>query len=180
MFKSIITTAILLAAIGVQAEWSMLPVTEATYKPDPIVSLKVGSLKSTHANSEALTTTGVEANFECPLLKGTAPIRQQLSYNRGEESGATTSTIEVNPHYMVNLAENLNLGFGPGFGVIMMDAPGLSKNIGALQLGTSIQYLTGPLYAGAEVRYQYTEQVAFGTEKGINNTMTSAKVGYKF
>lgn len=180
--KSLLMGLMLMLPVAANADWGFLPVMDSDYVMAPRVSAKYGSLKGTDAGSEAITMMGLELSLTCPLLKGPMPIRQQVSYNTGSKSttGAdfTVTSIELNPHMMFDVAENLKLGVGPGFGYLMSKADSsvatVNQSYGALQLGASADYaVIATMHAGFEYRYQYTEQV----DGGANNTAWALKFG---
>jgi len=165
MLVSILGSAMSLGSVAAQAEnWTLLAGTKAGYEPELAVSLMVGNVSPENGSSE--TMTGIELSLNCPLIQPpTNRIRQQVSYSTID--GA--DFLEINPHYVVEVAPGLEVGGGVGLGYVMTDA---SDDVG-FQIGASAHYFAqGPIFLGAEARLQ--------TVDGDNNTRVAVKLGYRF
>jgi len=110
-------------------------------------------------------------------------IRQQFNYNRFDEDGLEIATLEMNPRYYMGEGD-LTFGVGPGIGYVWAeaDAAGVDEGMWALQLGADIEYRRGALYLGAGTRYQLTQDEELGNtgEKGVDNGLSTVKVGVNF
>lgn len=173
----------LLMANGAQAadQWTWLAGAEDDYQPQYTISLLMGQMDPGD-NMDSDTVAGVELALNCPLLQPPSNrIRQQLSYIQYENNGVEIESIELNPHYVVEVTPGLEIGAGPGLGLVMVDTPNGDGNVFGLQLGLSAHFQgASPLFVGAEVRYQITGEDKFGaaTESDVDNTRILLKVGY--
>ena len=61
-----------------------------------------------------------------------------------------------------------------------MDGNGIDESVFAFQLGASVHYTgMGPLFLGAEARYQITEELGDSGEEA-DNSRVAIKVGVQF
>ena len=182
-------TSILFAAgltLGLQsaqaADWEFFPVVSDDYNFAPQLSIITGNLDPKDGESGSLT--GLELAINCPLLKApNGVIRQQVSYATFDENGVEISTFELNPHYQIEVAPNLNFGFGPGFGYITAEGGNLDDSSITLQAGASLNYHIDQFVVGAEARYQTLlsdMKLPSGGEVDIDNTRFMLKIGYNF
>lgn len=163
-------------------EWSFMAWQDKNYVADPTLSVMVGNLDPDIKGASSDTISGIELSLNCPLLQPpTNKIRQQVSYTRYDDQGLKISSLELNPHYVVETMPGLGLGFGPGLGYVKAEAGSESQGMFALQLGASLHYTAmGPLFLGAEARYQVTQSDQFAGQKGADNLRIALKVGYNF
>jgi hypothetical protein len=178
------TVVALLQAGSVHAadSWNLLPAADEGYQAQPTVALLGGQLDPAESGLDSATATGVELSLNCPLLAAPGgTIRQQLSYVRYDKDDVEITTIEINPHYMIDVADNLQVGFGPGLGYVSIDTPAGDDAALALQFGGSVQYRLGRIYLGAEARWQWAGDVEIAnTDVSPDNTRVLAKVGFNF
>jgi len=129
----------------------ILPVLESSYTPNPSVSLIGGSF--TNEGSSA-SVVGVELAIDCPLFQAASGnIRQQISYSTVGFTGSTVSLIELNPHWMTEVADNLTAGFGPGLGIAQTSVTGGSSSSDfSVGIGASATYKMDSLRLGTEWR----------------------------
>ncbi|KPV40357.1 hypothetical protein AN478_08920 [Thiohalorhabdus denitrificans] len=163
--------------------WSFLPATQAGYQADAALAVLGGLQDPDVGNVDSDTAYGVEFSLSCPTL--TPPrgeIRQQISLTRFDNDGLELTSFELNPHYLVDLGSNLSFGVGPGLGYVAADAEGGdSDGVFALQAGASLHYHRGPLFLGAEARYQWTQEADLGAaETDVDNSRFLAKAGVRF
>ena len=182
-FASIVVAGSLsLASQSVLAEgWEFFPVTNDDYQFEPQLSVIGGNMDA--GNGIDGTMTGVELAINCPLLKApNGVIRQQVSYATFDENGVEVTSFELNPHYQVNVAENLEFGFGPGFGYLTAEGGTLDDSAFTLQAGASLSYSIDQLVIGAEARYQFamSDLEANGNKVDMDNSRLMLKVGYRF
>lgn len=175
----------LLAAGSAQAadEWTLLAGSQDGYKAEPAVSVMLGQMDPGD-NMDSGTITGIELSLNCPLIQPPSNrIRQQVSVTSYDEQGVEITSIELNPHYVVEVSPGLEIGGGPGLGYVMVDNATSNDSVLALQLGVSAHYtLQSPLFIGAEARYQITAEDNFGaaTKSDVDNFRFAIKAGYSF
>lgn len=177
-------SALLLGTGVAQAagEWNFMAGMDKDYVADPTLSLMAGNLDPDIGNADSDTISGIELSLNCPLLQPpTNKIRQQVSYTTYDNQGLEISSFELNPHYVVETMPGLGLGFGPGLGYVKAETSTESEGMFALQLGASLHYTAmGPLFLGAEARYQVTQGDDFAGQKGADNLRIAVKAGYNF
>lgn len=182
---SAIIVAIMLSAAAHADGWTFMAAGGKDYNPEPTLSLMAGQMSVTTRDINDGALTGIELSLNCPLLQPpTNRIRQQLSLTRYDKAKVRITSVELNPHYLVNVAPGLELGGGPGLAYIMVDMPGKNPDFWGLNIGLSAHY-TGiaPLFVGAEYRYQVTTKEDFGVATGrdtLDNSRIIIKVGYGF
>jgi len=169
---SIFTALIMFSSLSAQAEgWEFLAGTKPDYKAEPIVSVMAGNMSFEHTDGNIL---GLELSLNCPLLQPpTNRIRQQVSITSYDTDGAEVTNIEINPHYVVAVAKNFEIGGGPGFGYLYND----SADRLAFNLGASAHYTGLPVFIGAEWRTQFTTEE---NDADMNNNRVAIKLGYAF
>jgi len=175
-------SVLLLASVNAQAgdDWTWLAGHKEGYVAQPAVSLMVGVQDPDVNGVDSGSVTGIELSLNCPLLQPpTNRIRQQVSYAKFDNDGLELSSFELNPHYVVETSPGLELGFGPGLGYVTAKAGGVDDSTWGAQLGVSAHYTAmGPLFLGAEARYQVTGD--FDGGDGADNFRMALKVGYSF
>jgi len=168
------------------AEVVVLPVAKDGYQFEPTVSLMLGTVQPSDSDADSQTIMGAELSFRCVLLQvGDNQLRQQLSFTQWEDNDFTAQNLEINAHYQIDVAKSTKVGFGPGVGLILTDGPvGDDPTYFAAQLGASAHYTgLGPVFLGAEWRYQLTTEESLGSGLGkndMNNWRAAVKVGYSF
>lgn len=166
-----------------EKSWEFFPGTQDDFIFDPTISLMAGQMQSVSEVGDAAIGVGVELSINCPLVQPpTNRVRQQISYFNYQDGDSTLHTVEINPHYIVEVMPKLEIGAGPGFGFISADVNGKTANMGAFQLGGSVHYRMNSMFIGAEARYQWTTtaDVGNGTDNGAKNARAVIKVGYDF
>ncbi|MFW5910963.1 MAG: porin family protein [Thiohalospira sp.] len=185
MQRAVTLSALALAALPLHAQadgWSFLPATQSGYEADAALAV-LGGLQNPDVDEvDSDTAYGVELSLSCPTL---APprgeIRQQISVTRFDNDGLEVTSFELNPHYLLDLGSSLALGVGPGLGYVAADAGGDSDGVFALQAGASLHYHRGPIFLGAEARYQWTQEAGLGgAETDVDNSRFLAKAGIRF
>ena len=173
---------LLLASTGAQASgWTWLAGAEEGYKAEPTVSLMLGQMEPDDGDGDSIS--GIELSLNCPLVQPPSNrIRQQFSITSFDDDVTEITSIELNPHYVVEVSPGLEVGGGPGLGYVMVETPGADEAVFGLQLGVSAHYHgSGPLFVGAEARYQFTTEADFGAgDADVNNTRVAVKLGYSF
>lgn len=185
---ALITTGLIGSGIGAaQADggWDLPAYNKPGYTVEPTLSLMLGRM-SPGDDLRSAAIGGIEFSLNCPTLQPpTNRIRQQFSFTRYDKNDIEINSLEINPHYVVEVAPGLEVGGGPGLGWLMVDTPTGDGNVFALQFGASAHYFAmDPLFFGAEARYQVTTEDRFfgaGSEKtDVNNFRFALKVGYSF
>lgn len=180
-----LASAALLGAANVNAadELTWFAGWKDDYKAEPAVSVMLGQMDPGD-NMDSDTISGIEFSLNCPLVKPpNNRIRQQISYTTYDDQGVEITSIELNPHYVVEVSPGLEIGGGPGLGYVMVDGAAGDGSVFGLQLGVSAHYtLQSPLFIGAEARYQITGEDDFGaaTKSDVDNYRIALKVGYSF
>lgn len=168
------------AATGAAAEgWDFLAGLSDDYQAQPTLSLVGGVMDPDFGAVGSGALYGLEVALNCPLLQPPSNrIRQQLSLTQYDEDGVEVTSLELNPHYVIPMSENLEIGFGPGFGVLDVEAGSQDDLLLGVQAGASVHYRQGAFFAGAEARYQVTTEERFGgTDQGADNVRVLLKVG---
>jgi len=162
-------------------EWNWFAGLDDDYVMEPTASLLLGSLSFNDGDSGSVA--GVELSFNCPLLTPpTNKIRQQLSIVQYDEAGTDVTSIEINPHYVVEVSPGLFVGGGPGFGYMSIDTAGGDDSVLGVQVGGSVHYnLSDTVFLGADARYQLTQDANFGaTTVSMDNWRIALKAGVSF
>ena len=107
-------------------------------------------------------------------------MRQQVSYFNYSDGDAEMHTVEINPHYVVDVKKDLWIGAGPGLGYVRAESANKSSNMVAAQFGTSFHYNMDKIFIGGEARYQITQSddVGNGKDNGADNWRVVLKVGF--
>lgn len=179
--KVVLIASLLSVAAGSShaAGWSFFPVKQADFKAEPTLALMGGALNPSPSGLDTDRAFGAELSFNCIAVQPPeGKLRTQLSYTQYDDNGLKINSLEINPHYVWPVAHGLELGVGPGIGYVTGKAGGQDENAWALQLGASLHYRSGPLFLGAEVRYQATQDDFGGDD--LDNTRVMLKVGYNF
>ena len=150
----------------------IFPVAESSYQANLAASLVGGSFTPTEGDAYSLV--GVELSLDCPLFQASGGnVRQQVSYTVFSKDSVSGTLIEINPHWMNEVADGLTVGFGPGLGMATTKVTGgesTSKfEIGA---GASASYKMNSLLLGFEWR-----QMSADT---LDNSRSLVKLGMSF
>ncbi len=184
MKRIVLSTVLLLATLAhAERETTLFPIiTDADYCPEPAVALLVGYGEREKAY-DGDYMYGLELSLACPALQlETLDIRQQISLVHQSKHGLRMTSLEFNPHVMFNLDDNVQLGVGPGFGIIVTDADKTDLIVG-VNVGASLHYdIDATYFVGAEARYQWTSdaELSKGYEQSLDNYRTLLKVGMHF
>jgi opacity protein-like surface antigen len=182
-----VTIAALTGPGNVQAAdgWSWLAGLQPGFQAEPTVSVMLGRISPGDAFSSS-TVLGAELSLNCPTLQPpTNRIRQQFSFTRSSTGGTKIHNYEINPHYVVEVSPGFEIGGGPGLGYVTVDTPTGDGGVFGLQFGASAHYFAnGPLFLGAEARYQITGKDRFGgagsPRTDVDNFRFAIKAGYSF
>lgn len=175
----LIAMAVVAAPAAQAAGWSLMPVTDAGFKAEPTLALMGGMLNPNVSGADADSAYGAELSFNCIALQPPeGKLRTQVSFNKYDDAGLEIQSFEINPHYLVKVGEGLEIGAGPGIGYVTAKAGAMDESALALQLGVSAHYRSGPMFLGAEARYQVTQE-EFANDD-MNNFRVMLKVGVNF
>lgn len=191
MKKSFITSAILTCSLlstslsAASDKFCVLPCfTDDNWRPNFEVAAVAGHMNFQQNGIKSGAVYGVELSFDCPVftLPGDNLIRQQLNLTQYDKNGLRVTTIEMNPYYFVDIADDLVLGFGPGIGGVHADQDGEKDQwMFAAQVGAGIKYYIDDFIIGADLRRQWTASKDFGNGKqDLDNMRFLVKAGYRF
>jgi len=159
--------------------WVFLPVNDPKYRPGLTLAMMGGEMNSSYGGGHD-TATGFEMAFNSILLQPLQQgrIRQQISHVTYNHKGQRIASLEANAHYLTGVAPGLELGFGPGIGLVQLGEID-TQRVGALQLGISAHYRSQDFYAGAELRHQLTQNAEIdGQRVNADNTRLMFKLGF--
>lgn len=164
--------------------WRLLPDKKGGFKAEPSLSVMVGSLNPSVSGASSDTVVGFELSLNCPLLQPPSnKIRQQISLSTYSHKGLEITTIELNPHYVIETSSGVSVGLGPGIGYLQAETATDKEGMFALQVGASIHYTAMDfMFLGAEARYQWTQDHTFPTQsqRGADNFRFALKAGVNF
>lgn len=161
-------------------DWRPLAGADPDYRAEPTLAVIGGTQDPDFNGADSDGIYGVELSFNCPLLQPPVHrIRQQVSITGYDEDGLELTSLELNPHYVVPVADGLEVGFGPGIALIDAEARGEDETLWGLQAGASIHYRLGEFFAGAEYRHQITTEGDFGNtgDEDVDNSRFLLKAG---
>ncbi|HHJ80072.1 MAG TPA: hypothetical protein ENJ65_00400, partial [Candidatus Tenderia electrophaga] len=168
-------------AMAGEGEWDWFPVMGDDYVMEPTASVIVGNQSFDDGGSDSVM--GIELSFNCPMLKPpTNKIRQQVSMTKYDDSGVEVTSIELNPHYLVEMSPGLLVGGGPGLGYVAVDTRAGDDNLLTFQLGASVHYnVNETFFLGGDARYQIAGDADLaGTDVNMNNWRVGLKAGVNF
>ncbi|XKH01119.1 hypothetical protein LG325_13685 [Marinobacter nauticus] len=177
---SLVGLSVATASHTVAAEgWAFPGASADGYEVQPTLSLVGGVMDPDFGSAGAGDVYGVELSLDCPLLQPPSNrIRQQASLTQYDEDGVEITAFEINPHYVVPMSKNLEFGFGPGIGIMDVDAGSHDDTLLGIQAGASLHYRKDSFFAGAEARYQVTTEERFGNrDRDADNARVLLKVG---
>ncbi len=163
--------------------WGMLPIMGEDYDAQATLSIIGGQVSPDAQGAESGSAQGVEMSFACPLIAAPdAGIRQQFSITQYDEQGLELQSIEINPHYLIDMGKGLQLGFGPGIGYTTTTVATQEESVWGMQLGASVHYRPSKrLFLGADVRQQFAGEANLGgSDIETDNSRVSFKVGVNF
>lgn len=185
----LLSTALISTASYAQSdEFKMFPIfTDDDFKANIEVAAVAGFMDFERRGVDDRTVYGVELSFDCPVftLPGNNPLRQQLSVNHSDKGGFEVTSIEMNPYYFIDMADDLIFGFGPGIGAVHGEPDGGKDQwLFAVQAGAGLKYYMDDFLIGADLRYQWTAEKNFsnagGQKEDLDNMRLLLKAGYRF
>jgi len=183
MKKVLLGALLALTTTAISAkETKFLPiVTDDNYCLSPAVAVLGGYGKYNGVDGTAMY--GIELSIACPALQlSSLDIKQQISLTHQKKDDFSATNLEFNPHVMFELGKKLQLGVGPGFGVVFAkdDESDTVFSIGA---GASLNYdISNSMFIGLESRYMWTTEaeLSTGNKENLDNQRTLLKVGMHF
>ena len=165
--------------------WRLFAGMEEDFVHEASLSVTLGAMGPDSKIGETGFAHGLELSFNCPLIQPPSnKIRQQVSITRYVKGDSDIQTVQINPHYVVEVLPKLWLGGGPGIGYVRADVNNITSNMVAAQVGASVSYSIKKVFLGAEARYQFTQGDEVGGPSynvdGASNWQTVIKVGYNF
>ena len=164
--------------------WRLFAGMEEGFVHEASLSVLLGAMGPDSKIGDSGFAHGVELSFNCPLIQPpTNKIRQQVSVTSYSDGDSDIKTVQINPHYVIEVMPKLWVGGGPGIGYVRADVNNVTSNMVAAQVGGSISYSIKKVFLGAEARYQFTQGDEVGGPSyadGASNWQTVIKVGYNF
>jgi len=154
-------------------------VLDDSFKMDPSLALLIGTVKGTNSYAHAEVIYGLEYGFNCLVSD---MLRQQVQITNYKDKNLKMTEISVNPHYMINVNSNMQIGFGPTLGLARVDNSQDKDTIFTYGAGGSlVQNLNETLFVGAEAKYEWSEDASLsGVNDNFNNVKIFVKAGYRF
>ncbi len=186
---AILSTAIISTVSYAQSdEFKMFPIfTDDDFKANLEVAALAGYIDFHRSAVDDRNVYGIELSFDCPVftLPGNNPLRQQLSVNHSDKGGFEVTSIEMNPYYFIDVADDLVVGFGPGIGAVHGEPDnGQDQWLFAVQAGAGLKYYMDDFLVGADLRYQWTAEKNFsytgGQKEDLDSMRLLLKAGYRF
>ncbi len=168
------------ATLPAQAQgWQILPiVNDPGYKAE--VSLAVTGNFVQPDEGGHVNAWGLDMNMNCGLIQSPDKrIRTHVNFTRSNKGGVQGTGFELSPRYTAPVlnAPGLSLGFGPSIGVFRAEAGGSSNSSTGLGLAAGLNYKSGGLYTGFDLRYHLTDSNGGYGDKAL---IWGAKVGVNF
>lgn len=181
--KSLATTLTLatLALAGTAAHadgLTFFPIFKPGFKLEPTVAVSGGVVRSNAGKDDSMGVYGIDFNMNCGLIQTPENrIRTHVQINRSDESGFKATTLELSPRYTLPVGGGVSIGAGPVLGVAMVDSGRSDKNLFAYGAAAGVNFRSGMLYAGADLRYLNTSE---RNSVDYENWALLAKVGINF
>jgi hypothetical protein len=177
MKKMVIAASLAALSVTAHAEgWRFAPgFTEQGFKFDPTLAGTANYVDPDDHSSD--TGFGADFNFNCALIQDPQNrIRTHLQVGRISDSGLKANAFELSPRYTVPLNGGFSVGVGPSLALYQVEMPGYDKNLLGWGVAAGVNFRSGALYLGVDVRYHDTqskggsnfENVTLGAKAGIN------------
>jgi len=152
---------------------------EETSSYNPALALIGGIMRGEGNNNDWKSFYGAEFSFNCLLSDA---IRQQIQITNYDHDGLQMLQANINPHYIIDIAEGTQIGFGPTLGIAKVDIGSEDDTVFTYGVGASIRQDLGEnVFVGAEAKYEWTTDATFGgIDDNLNNAKVFAKIGYQF
>ena len=174
---TVLTTAVMTTSALASAE--ILPILGDSYTANLAAAITMGQVNYNDSDIDAVSSTGIEIGFDCPLLKiENKLIRQRVSIYTTDNDGSKSLNVELNPHLMIINKDKYTIGAGPslGFSKLTNDSFDYETTIFNYGLGVSSRYnIKSNVFVGAEATMTWTDN-----DVDTDNTRVFGKVGYQF
>jgi len=146
---------------------------------NPALALIGGVMRGEGDNNDWKSFYGAEFSFDCLISDA---IRQQIQITNYDHDGIQMLQANIIPHYMIDIAEGTQIGFGPTFGVAKVDIGSEDDTVFTYGVGASVRQDLGEnFFVGAEAKYEWTTDATLGgVDDDFNNAKVFAKIGYQF
>lgn len=158
--------------------WRFAPVlTDKNLKLEPSLAITANRIDPRDGSGE--NAYGVDFNFNCGLIQDpNNRIRTHVNYGRVSEDGVKVHAFELSPRYMVPVAQGLSIGAGPSIAAYKVKASGgYDETLWGAGVAAGINYRSGALFLGADVRYHVTQNKS-GAD--LDNWTAGVKLGINF
>ena len=156
--------------------WQWLPaVNDPSWKPE--ASVAVTGNRTDPGTGPSATGWGVDVNLNCGLVQSPDNrIRTHVNISHTNKNGTSVNAFELSPRYTVPLGDGLSVGVGPSLGLFRVNTPTASGSLPGLGVAGGVNYRSGMLYTGFDVRYHSTatrngvdhDPLTFGAKVGVN------------
>ncbi len=145
----------------------------------PAIAIIGGVMDIDHTESDWKGFYGAELSFNCLFSD---KIRQQIQITNYDNDGIQMLQANINPHYMIDIAEGTQIGFGPTLGIAKVEIGNEDDTIFTYGVGASVRKnITQNFFVGAEAKYEWTTDATLnGVDEYFDNAKVFAKVGYQF
>jgi hypothetical protein len=104
-------------------------------------------------------------------------MRTHINIGSKNEDDVSVNSFELSPRYTVPLGQGLSIGVGPSLAVYRLSGRGYEETLLAGGVAAGINYRSGALFLGADVRFHDTEKKQ-GAD--FDNWTVGVKVGVNF
>jgi hypothetical protein len=170
-------TLVTLSFVASANEWRFVPLmTDPSFKLEPSIALTANSVDPIDGPNRS--STGIDFNFNCGLLQDPQNrMRTHINIGSKNEDDVSVNSFELSPRYTVPLGQGLSIGVGPSLAVYRLSGRGYEETLLAGGVAAGINYRSGALFLGADVRFHDTEKKQ-GTD--FDNWTAGVKVGVNF
>jgi hypothetical protein len=150
-------TLVTLSFVASANEWRFVPLmTDPSFKLEPSIALTAN----------------------CGLLQDPQNrMRTHINIGSKNEDDVSVNSFELSPRYTVPLGQGLSIGVGPSLAVYRLSGRGYEETLLAGGVAAGINYRSGALFLGADVRFHDTEKKQ-GAD--FDNWTVGVKVGVNF
>lgn len=157
---------------------TFFPGMQSGFKYEPTLAITGGVMNANAANDDSIAVYGLEFNMNCGLFQ-TADnrIRTHIQLNHVDEAGVKSTSLELSPRYTFPIGSGFSVGVGPVLALVNVDNRDDDKNLFGYGAVAGVNFRSGALYAGADVRYMNTNE---RSNVEFENWAVLAKVGINF
>lgn len=157
---------------------TFLPGLQSGFKYEPTLAITGGVMNADAANDDSIAVYGLDFNMNCGLFQ-TADnrIRTHIQINHVDDSGVKSTSFELSPRYTFPIGSGFSVGVGPAIALVSVDNGDNDKNLFGYGAVAGVNFRSGALYAGADVRYLNTTE---SNDVEFENVALLAKIGINF